>query len=112
MRAMPRLQHHHTDAAGRAGATYHSIQLSFNRRFRNGVSFGFNDTIGLSRPAAARRASSTRRRIVLHRDDQAEADELLGPPKPQTHIMKANFVWDLPDLSSGGAAARARSRRQ
>ncbi len=30
--------------------TFHSLQLSFNRRFRNGFSFGFNDTIVLSRP--------------------------------------------------------------
>ena len=27
--------------------TYHSLQLSLQRRFRNGLSFGFNDTIGL-----------------------------------------------------------------
>src|SRR4029078_1191605 len=27
--------------------TYHSIQLSFNRRFKNGISFAFHDTIGL-----------------------------------------------------------------
>ena len=25
---------------------------------------------------------------------------------PQTHIMKANFVWDLPDLSSDQPAMR------
>ena len=28
--------------------TFHSIQLSFNRRFRDGLQFGFNDTITLS----------------------------------------------------------------
>src|SRR5438552_3995021 len=27
--------------------TYHSLQLSLQRRFSNGLSFGFNDTIGL-----------------------------------------------------------------
>ena len=32
---------------GRGMRTYHSLQLSFNRRFANGFSFGFNDTIGL-----------------------------------------------------------------
>jgi hypothetical protein len=28
--------------------THHSLQFSVNRRFRDGFSFGFNDTIGLS----------------------------------------------------------------
>ena len=28
--------------------TYHSIQMSFNRRFRNGLAFGMNYTLGLS----------------------------------------------------------------
>ena len=32
----------------RGWRTYHSLQLSFQRRFQNGLSFGFNDTIGLS----------------------------------------------------------------
>jgi hypothetical protein len=29
-----------------------------------------------------------------------QADDLLGTVRPQTHIMKANFVWDLPDLKA------------
>ena len=36
--------------------TFHSIQLSFNRRFRDGLQFGFNDTITLS-DVGARRAA-------------------------------------------------------
>ena len=32
---------------GRGWRTFHSLQLAFNRRFSNGVSFGFNDTITL-----------------------------------------------------------------
>ena len=31
----------------RGWRTYHSIQWSFQRRFSNGISFGFNDTMGL-----------------------------------------------------------------
>jgi hypothetical protein len=36
------------------------------------------------------------------RPDQTDADNLLGVTDPQTHIMKANFVWDLPDLKGDG----------
>ena len=36
------------------------------------------------------------------RADQAEADELLGNNAPQTHLLRANFVWDLPDLRGDG----------
>ena len=46
------------------------------------------------------------------RSDQAEAEELLGNNNPQTHVMKANFVWDLPDLQQPATAhARGRPRR-
>ena len=37
-----------TQNVSRGWVTHHSLQLSLNRRFRNGLSFGFNDTIGLS----------------------------------------------------------------
>ena len=33
--------------------TFHSLQLSFDRRFRNGVSFGFNDTITMSQKGSS-----------------------------------------------------------
>jgi hypothetical protein len=89
--------------------TYHSLQVSFQRRFRNGVSFGFNDTIGISETSssAAPRLQHNPDGSYFIRADQAQADDLLGAPKPQAHIMKANFVWDLPDLRSGGPLARA-----
>ena len=59
--------------------TYHSIQLSINRRFRNGLQFGFNDTITLSDVArvAPRYDHDADGQLVL-RADQAEAQELLG----------------------------------
>ena len=46
------------------------------------------------------------------RDDQAQADELLGHDNPQAHIMKANFVWDLPDLRQRPRAEDDRLRDQ
>jgi hypothetical protein len=44
---------------------------------------------------------------ITVRADQSKADELLGDNHPQTHIMRAQFVWNLPRLSSAdGAGAR------
>jgi hypothetical protein len=87
---------------------YHSLQVAFDRRFRNGFSFGFNDTISLAQDgSSAPRLQHNPDGSFSVRSDQAQADDLLGPVKPQTHIMKANFVWDLPDLATGSAVRRA-----
>ena len=97
-----------TQTTGWLSRTYHSIQLSVQRRFRNGVSFGFNDIIGLyDRQNVAPRLQHGADGSFTVRDDQAQANKLLGNNRPQTHIMKANFIWDLPDLKSSGAALRA-----
>jgi hypothetical protein len=91
----------------RGWITHHSLQLSFNRRFRDGVSFGFNDTIGLaSTGSVAARLQHNPDGTVSYRADQAEADALLQTP-PVRHTMKGNFVWDLPDLKASGSALRA-----
>jgi hypothetical protein len=88
--------------------TYHSLQVAFERRFRNGISFGFNDTISLSQEGnSAPRLQHNPDGSYVVRPDQAEADALLGPVRPPTHILKANFVWDLPDLARSTALGRA-----
>ena len=88
--------------------TYHSIQISLNRRFRDGLLFGFNDTIGLSdRQNAGLRLQHNSDGTITVRDDQSRADELLGDNHPQLHLMRAHFVWDLPRLSASKAAGRA-----
>jgi hypothetical protein len=82
--------------------TFHSIQLSFNRRFRDGLQFGFNDTITLSDVArVAPRFEHTADGQFVRRADEAEAQELLGNQTPHTHVMKGTAVWDLPDIRSG-----------
>jgi hypothetical protein len=87
---------------------YHSLQLSFQRRFRDGFSFGFNDTITLSdRQSTGQRLQHNADGSFFVRDDQAEADRLLGSAVGNRHVMKANVVWDLPDLRSSGSALRA-----
>jgi hypothetical protein len=92
----------------RGWRTYHSLQLSFQRRFRNGLSFGFNDTIGLyDRQQSAARLQHNPDGTFFYRADQAEADELLGNNNPVRHTMRGNFVWDLPDLRRDRGAVRA-----
>jgi hypothetical protein len=94
--------------------TYHSVQLSLNRRFRDGLQFGFNDTIQLYDEArVAPRFDHQADGSFVRRADEADAQKLLGNqfpgnagttnpvnPAASTHVMKASAVWDLPDLRS------------
>jgi hypothetical protein len=84
---------------GRGWRTFHSLQLSFNRRFTRGLAFGFNDTIVLydHQSTAARLQHNTDGTYSI-RADQAEADELLGRAIANRHTFKGNVVWDLPDI--------------
>ena len=92
----------------RGWRTYHSIQLSFNRRFQNGLSFGFNDTMSLyDKQQSGARLQHAADGSYTYRADQAEADRLLGNNNPIPHLLRANFVWDLPDLRAQGQALRA-----
>ena len=81
----------------RGWRTYHSIQLSFQRRFQNGVSFGFNDTIGLydQQQAGARLQhnadGSYRCATIRRRPTSCWATTIRIAA-----LMRANFVWDLP----------------
>jgi hypothetical protein len=87
--------------------TYHSIQLSLNRRLRNGLALGFSDTISLyDRQQTTLRLQHNADGTITTRSDQAEANELLGNNRPQTHIMRANFIWQLPKLPGSGGLMR------
>jgi hypothetical protein len=97
-----------TQQWSRGWITHHSLQLSLNRRFRNGVSFGFNDTIVLSSTGStAARLQHSPDGSYLLRSDQAEADRLFGRTIDRRHLLKAHFVWDLPDLQSTQSGWRA-----
>jgi hypothetical protein len=96
-----------TQNVSRGWVTYHSAQLSFTRRFKDGVSFGMNDTIGIaSKGSTAARLQHNSDGTVTYRSDQAQADELFQT-RPIRHTMKGNFIWDLPDLRSSQSALRA-----
>ena len=94
-----------TQAQPRGWLTSHALQISFNRRFRNGVSFGFNDAWLLSQTGStAARIQHNPDGTFSERADQAQADELLGNFIPVKHNFKGNFVWDLPDIHSSDGA--------
>ena len=96
-----------TQQWSRGWRTYHSIQASFNRRFSNGLSFGFNDTISLSdRQNTTARLEHAADGSYRLRADQGQADDLLGNALGSRHLLKGNFVWDLPDLAADGGVAR------
>ena len=77
------------------------MELSLNRRFRNGLQFGFNDTVVLSDVLSVdpRYDHGPDGQVVL-RADQAEAQALLGNQNTPRHNLKASFVWQLPKLPS------------
>ena len=98
------------NVGSRAGSRITPFRSRSIAGFRSGVSFGFNDTIGLSthgQHGGAPAAQSRTARSAL-RADQAEADDALPDRRRSRHTMKANFVWDLPDLKSDQSALRVR----
>src|SRR5205085_7813997 len=79
--------------------TYHSIQTNFNRRFRNGFQFGLNYVLSLSftgNTGLQKRLQHGADGSVSTRADQADYEELLNQLNLQRHLVKANWVWDLP----------------
>lgn len=95
---------------GRTWNEYHSLQASFNRRYRDGLQFGLNYTLGLSykgntiTPLRLQHAADGSFSI---RPDQAEADKLLEDTGLRRHTLKGSFVWDLPDLERDGGVSKA-----
>jgi hypothetical protein len=88
--------------------TYHSVQWAVNRRFQNGLQFGFNDTVAISdRTLAGARLQHAADGSYSFRSDQGQANDLLGNVQPPRHLLRANFVWDLPHLRSSEPVLRA-----
>jgi hypothetical protein len=89
---------------------YHSIQSNFNRRFRNGFSFGVNYTLSLSftgNTGLQRRLVHNSDGSISLRSDQAQYEKLNDQLNLQRHLVKANWVWDLPDWKSSSSAGKA-----
>jgi Carboxypeptidase regulatory-like domain/TonB-dependent Receptor Plug Domain len=90
--------------------TYHSIQSNFNRRFRNGFSFGVNYVLSLSftgNTGLTQRLQHNADGSVSIRADQAQYEDLMSQLNLQRHLVKANWVWNLPKLPSKNSAMKA-----
>ena len=89
--------------------TYHSLQFSYNRRFRSGIQFGFNYTLGLSNTGNTglqQRLQHAADGSYSIRADQAQYEDLNKTLDYSKHLLKANFVWDLPDVQADTGAQR------
>jgi hypothetical protein len=90
--------------------TYHSIQTNFNRRFRNGFSFGVNYVLSLSftgNTGLQERLQHAPDGTITIRSDQAQYEALNNQLNLQRHLVKLNWVWDLPKLHSEEKAMKA-----
>ena len=89
---------------------YHGIQMSLNRRSRNGLSFGANYTLGLSlkgNTGLQERIQHAADGTMSIRADQAAYETLNENLALQRHVVKSYAVWDLPDApSSFGRAGK------
>ena len=80
--------------------TYHSLQFSLNRRFRNGFSFGANYTLGAvvhgehraGETAAAQRPTARSPSAPIRRS----TEELNKNLDMRPHFFKANAIWATP----------------
>ncbi len=82
---------------------YDSIQTSFNRRFRNGVQATLNYTYSIrtiGNTGAQLRLQHNPDGSFVVRDDQAQLEKLLRDTGNRAHVVKGNFVWDLPNMES------------
>ena len=109
--------------------TYHSMQFSATRRFRNGVSFGGNYTLSLSdngTTGVPLRLQHNADGSFAIREDQAVFNDLMKNQGLQRHIVKANLSgsarlgddrskriaaailndWQLSGIFTGGSGAR------
>ena len=84
--------------------TFHSLQLSWTRRWRNGFSFQVNDTWTLYDKGNVMLPGPQLRLIhgadgsYSESPDQAIAEELFADQGTPTHIIVVNGTWDLPDV--------------
>jgi hypothetical protein len=89
--------------------TYHSLQTAFQRRFQGGFSAGVNYTLGLvleGNTGLQKRLVHGADGSISLRADQAAYEEQFKQLNLQRHVVKANAVWDMPDLSLAAGGAR------
>jgi hypothetical protein len=89
---------------------YHGIQMSLNRRFRNGLAFGTNYNLALSlkgNTGLQLRLQHAADGTISIRPDQAQYEALNENLAMQRHVIKSFAVWDIPNAPSRfGAVGR------
>jgi hypothetical protein len=86
---------------------YDSIQMSLNRRFRDGIQATLNYTRSLrtiGNTGAQLRLQHNPDGSFVVRDDQEEFEELMRDTGNRPHVIRANFVWELPGISKNTTA--------
>jgi hypothetical protein len=81
--------------------TYHSLQFTLNRRYRDGFAFGVNYTRGLSfkgNTGLQMRLQHNPDGSVSVRADQADYETLNENLDLRPNVIKANALYDIPDV--------------
>jgi hypothetical protein len=88
---------------------YDSLQTSFNRRFRNGWQGGLNWTLSLRHTGntlSPRHLQHNADGTIGLRPEQDAVDEVLSNVGLRRHLIKGNFVWDLPNIEASTGMRR------
>lgn len=88
---------------------YDSIQMSLNRRFRDGIQATVNYTRSLrtiGNTGAQMRLQHNPDGTFQVRADQEEFEELMRNTGNRPHVIRANFVWELPRMATESTPAK------
>jgi hypothetical protein len=88
--------------------TYHSMQFSLNRRYRNSFAFGVNYTRGISfkgNTGLQLRLQHNADGSYSVRSDQAQYEALNNTLDLRPNVIKANGLWDLPKVHGSDSGA-------
>ena len=84
--------------------TYHSIQISVTRRYRNGFSIGANYTRGISlkgNTGITQHYTYTNGVLALW-SNEAAYDKLFSTLDPTPNYLKVNATWNIPGITGRG----------
>jgi hypothetical protein len=85
--------------------TYHSIQVSVSRRYRNGFSIGANYTRGISlkgNTGITQHYTYTNGVLSLW-SNEAAYEKLFSTLDPTPNYLKVNATWNIPGITGRGA---------
>ena len=88
--------------------TYHSVQFTLNRRYRNGYAFGINYTRGISfsgNTGLQERIQHNPDGSFSIRPDQAQYEALNNTLDLRPNVIKANALYDIPKLHGSDKGA-------